>query len=171
MVKVSVTRTDDAPKRRRNNDRAVGAGGRPAYAGRAGSRFQALGRDGQARAQNASGRRCRRLPQPRARTHHNRRRRETGPFRQPSSLVGECRPGDARASDDDPGRHLAVPADVQVVPVHLDSGFIIDIQIPRHRGGPFMNRFNGSYLVRSGARNLPIDPACCGAASSTSWPG
>lgn len=51
-----------------------------------------------------------------------------------------------------------VPADVQVVPVHLDSGFIIDIQIPRHRGGPFMNRFNGSYLVRSGARNLPIDP-------------
>lgn len=55
-------------------------------------------------------------------------------------------------------RILPVPVDVQVVPVHLESGFIIDIQIPRHRGGPFMDRSNGSYLVRSGARNLPIDP-------------
>ena len=51
-----------------------------------------------------------------------------------------------------------VPADVQVVPLHLDDGFLIDIQIPRHSGGPFMNRLAGTYLIRSGARNLPIDP-------------
>jgi hypothetical protein len=51
-----------------------------------------------------------------------------------------------------------VPIDVQVIPVHLEEGFIIDIQIPQHRNGPYMNRFNGGYLVRSGARNLPIDP-------------
>lgn len=51
-----------------------------------------------------------------------------------------------------------VPVDVQVVPIHLDTGFIIDIQIPRHRGGPFMNRLNGGYLIRSGSRNLPIEP-------------
>ena len=51
-----------------------------------------------------------------------------------------------------------VPADVQVVPVHLDEGFVLDIQIPRHPGGPFMNRTSGTYLIRSGARNLPIDP-------------
>lgn len=51
-----------------------------------------------------------------------------------------------------------VPVDVQVVPVHLEEGCIIDIQIPRHRGGPFMNRGTGGYLVRSGSRNLPIDP-------------
>ena len=51
-----------------------------------------------------------------------------------------------------------VPIDVQVVPVHLDGGYILDIQIPRHRGGPFVNLFTGGYLVRSGARNLPIDP-------------
>ena len=53
---------------------------------------------------------------------------------------------------------LPVPADVQVVPVHVEEGFILDIQIPRHRGGPFMNRQTGSYLVRSSSRNLPIDP-------------
>jgi hypothetical protein len=53
---------------------------------------------------------------------------------------------------------VPVPADVQVVPVPLEDGFILDIQIPHHRGGPFMNRQTGSYLVRSGARNLPIDP-------------
>ncbi len=52
-----------------------------------------------------------------------------------------------------------VPVDVQVVPLHLEGGFILDIQIPRHTGGPFMNRLTGSYLIRSGARNLPIDPA------------
>ena len=51
-----------------------------------------------------------------------------------------------------------LPIDVQVVPLHLDSGFILDIQIPRHLGGPFMNRLSGGYLIRSGARNQPIDP-------------
>lgn len=51
-----------------------------------------------------------------------------------------------------------LPADVQAVPIQVDGGFILDIQIPRHRGGPFMNRLNGGYLVRSGSRNLPIDP-------------
>lgn len=52
----------------------------------------------------------------------------------------------------------AVPLDVQVVPIHLEEGFILDIQIPRHAGAPFMNRLYGGYLIRSGARNLPIDP-------------
>lgn len=51
-----------------------------------------------------------------------------------------------------------VPLDVQVVPLHLEAGFILDIQIPRHAGTPFMNRFSGGYLIRAGARNLPIDP-------------
>lgn len=51
------------------------------------------------------------------------------------------------------------PVDVQVVPLNLESGFILDVQIPRHTGGPFMNRLTGSYLIRSGARNLPIEPA------------
>lgn len=51
-----------------------------------------------------------------------------------------------------------VPIDVQVVPLHFADGFILDIQIPRHTGGPFMNRLTGSYLIRSGARNLPIEP-------------
>ena len=50
------------------------------------------------------------------------------------------------------------PVDVQVVPLHLPEGFVLDIQIPRHASGPFMNRVTGGYLVRSGARNLPIDP-------------
>lgn len=53
---------------------------------------------------------------------------------------------------------LPVPIDVQVVPIALADGFLIDIQIPQHHGGPFVNRRNGSYLIRSGARNLPIDP-------------
>lgn len=53
---------------------------------------------------------------------------------------------------------LPVPIDVQVVPIALEQGFLIDIQIPHHHGGPFVNRRNGSYLIRSGARNLPIDP-------------
>jgi hypothetical protein len=52
-----------------------------------------------------------------------------------------------------------IPVDVQVVTLHLEGGFILDIQIPRHTGGPFMNRLTGSYLIRSGARNLPIEPA------------
>lgn len=51
-----------------------------------------------------------------------------------------------------------VPVDVQVVPLHLPEGFVLDIQIPKHTSGPFMNRVTGGYLVRSGARNLPIDP-------------
>lgn len=51
-----------------------------------------------------------------------------------------------------------VPIDVQVVPIHLEAGFILDIQIPRHLSGPFMNRLSGGYLIRSGSRNLPIDP-------------
>ena len=51
-----------------------------------------------------------------------------------------------------------VPLEVQVVPLHLETGFILDIQIPRHAGAPFMNRLSGGYLIRSGARNLPIDP-------------
>jgi hypothetical protein len=51
-----------------------------------------------------------------------------------------------------------VPVDVQVVPLHLEAGFILDIQIPQHSGAPFMNRLSGGYLIRSGARNLPIDP-------------
>jgi Putative DNA-binding domain len=50
-----------------------------------------------------------------------------------------------------------MPIDVQVVPIHVDGGFIIDIQIPRHRGGPYMNRFTGGYLIRTGASNRPID--------------
>lgn len=53
---------------------------------------------------------------------------------------------------------LPVPLDVQVVPIALQGGFLIDVQIPHHHGGPFVNRRNGSYLIRSGARNLPIDP-------------
>lgn len=51
-----------------------------------------------------------------------------------------------------------VPLDVQVVPLHLEAGFILDIQIPRHAGAPFMKRFSGGCLIRAGARNLPIDP-------------
>lgn len=51
-----------------------------------------------------------------------------------------------------------VPLDVQVVPISLETGFILDIQIPRHAGAPFMNRLSGGYLIRAGARNLPIDP-------------
>lgn len=51
-----------------------------------------------------------------------------------------------------------LPIDVQVVPLDLDEGFILDIQLPSHLGGPFMNRLSGSYLIRSGSRNLPIDP-------------
>jgi len=51
-----------------------------------------------------------------------------------------------------------VPVDVQVVPLHLDDGYILDIQIPKHIGAPFMNRLSGGYLIRSGSRNLPIDP-------------
>ena len=51
-----------------------------------------------------------------------------------------------------------VPLDVQVVPISQAEGFLIDIQIPGHQGGPFMNRLNGGYLIRSGSRNLPIDP-------------
>lgn len=51
-----------------------------------------------------------------------------------------------------------VPVDVQVVPLHLPEGFVLDIQIPQHVSGPFMNRLTGGYLVRSGARNLPIEP-------------
>lgn len=51
-----------------------------------------------------------------------------------------------------------VPLDVQVVPIPEGDGFLLDIQIPRHQGGPFMNRINGGYLIRSGSRNLPIDP-------------
>lgn len=51
-----------------------------------------------------------------------------------------------------------MPIDVQVVPLHLGEGFVLDIQIPGHVGGPFMNRVTGGYLIRSGARNLPIDP-------------
>lgn len=48
--------------------------------------------------------------------------------------------------------------DVQVVPLHVETGYLLDIQIPHHPSGPFMNRLTGSYLIRSGARNLPIDP-------------
>nr|GLK21661.1 hypothetical protein GCM10017606_24880 [Microbacterium terregens] len=51
-----------------------------------------------------------------------------------------------------------VPLDVHVVPIPFETGFILDIQIPRHAGAPFMNRLSGGYLIRSGARNLPIDP-------------
>lgn len=50
------------------------------------------------------------------------------------------------------------PLDVEVVALSVDGGFIVDVRLPRHPGGPFMNRATGSYLIRSGARNLPIDP-------------
>lgn len=50
------------------------------------------------------------------------------------------------------------PVDVEVVPLQLEGGFIIDIRIPGHPTGPFMNRMTGAYMIRSGARNLPIDP-------------
>lgn len=51
-----------------------------------------------------------------------------------------------------------LPVDVQIVPLHLEGGYLLDIQIPSHPSGPFMNRLTGSYLIRSGARNVPIDP-------------
>lgn len=50
------------------------------------------------------------------------------------------------------------PVDVDVVPLHSEHGFILDIRIPSHIGGPFMNRLTGGYLIRSGSRNLPIEP-------------
>lgn len=50
------------------------------------------------------------------------------------------------------------PVDVDVVPLHGESGFILDIRIPSHIGGPFMNRVTGGYMIRSGSRNFPIDP-------------
>ncbi|HEY1607556.1 MAG TPA: ATP-binding protein [Allosphingosinicella sp.] len=50
------------------------------------------------------------------------------------------------------------PFDVAVVPLHVADGFLLDIQIPRHVNGPFMNSLNGAYLLRTGVRNRPIDP-------------
>lgn len=66
-----------------------------------------------------------------------------------------------------------MPIDVQVVPIHLEDGYLLDIQIPRHPAGPFMNRLTGGYLVRSGARNLPIDPGMLRSrfVDETSWLG
>lgn len=64
-----------------------------------------------------------------------------------------------------------MPIDVQVVPIHLEEGYLLDIQIPHHPTGPFMNRLTGGYLVRSGARNVPIDPGMLRSrfVDETSW--
>ncbi len=53
---------------------------------------------------------------------------------------------------------VPTPLDVLVVAIPVNDGYILDIQIPHHPSGPFMNRMSGGYLIRVGAGNRPIDP-------------
>jgi predicted HTH transcriptional regulator len=46
-----------------------------------------------------------------------------------------------------------VPGKINVVPIDVDGGFILDVQIPEHHRKPFQNNISGAFYTRSGSRN------------------
>lgn len=54
---------------------------------------------------------------------------------------------------------LPMPLDVRVHFLDADGGFILDIDIPAHRSGPFQAKHSGAFLIRTAAQNRPISPS------------
>jgi hypothetical protein len=54
---------------------------------------------------------------------------------------------------------LPAPLDVRVHFLDVDEGFILDIDIPGHRNGPFQAKHSGAFLIRTAAQNRPISPS------------
>lgn len=54
---------------------------------------------------------------------------------------------------------LPTPLDIGVHFLDVDGGFILDIDIPAHRNGPFQAKHSGAFLIRTAAQNRPISPA------------
>jgi hypothetical protein len=51
------------------------------------------------------------------------------------------------------------PLDIRVHALDVDEGFILDIEIPAHPGGPFQVKHNGAFLRRAGPKNRPLSRA------------
>lgn len=49
-----------------------------------------------------------------------------------------------------------VPLDIRLHYLDVEGGYLLDIEIPRHRRGPFQNRHTGAFLIRTHAQNRPI---------------
>ncbi|TCQ09624.1 putative DNA-binding protein [Rhizobium sp. PP-F2F-G36] len=45
------------------------------------------------------------------------------------------------------------PTKIAVIPIDVDDGFILDIQVPDHWKKPYQNGMSGAFYTRSGARN------------------
>jgi Schlafen, AlbA_2 len=48
------------------------------------------------------------------------------------------------------------PLDVTVRTLAVGSGWIADVDLPRHENGPFQNAQTGAFLLRTGSKNTPI---------------
>ncbi len=48
------------------------------------------------------------------------------------------------------------PLHLNVVPMAVDGGFLLDVQIPEHVMRPYQNRLNGAFQIRTGARNRAL---------------
>lgn len=57
------------------------------------------------------------------------------------------------------GGILPTPLDIRIHFLDADGGFILDIDIPAHRNGPFQARHSGAFLIRTAAQNRPISPS------------
>jgi hypothetical protein len=54
---------------------------------------------------------------------------------------------------------LPTPLDIRVHFLDVDGGFILDIEIPAHRNGPFQAKYSGAFLIRTAAQNRPVSPS------------
>ncbi|WP_374346549.1 helix-turn-helix domain-containing protein [Phenylobacterium sp.] len=48
------------------------------------------------------------------------------------------------------------PLRVDVRPIPLREGFLLDIDIPEHSRRPYQNRLNGAFYLRTGPKNTPL---------------
>lgn len=51
------------------------------------------------------------------------------------------------------------PLDIRFHCLDLEEGFLLDLEIPAHRNGPFQARHSGAFLIRTAAQNRPISLA------------
>lgn len=53
---------------------------------------------------------------------------------------------------------LPAPLDIRIHFLDIGKGFVLDIDIPRHRSGPYQAKHSGAFLIRTAAQNRPISP-------------
>ncbi|MEJ1117094.1 ATP-binding protein [Phyllobacterium sp. CCNWLW109] len=48
---------------------------------------------------------------------------------------------------------VPLPTKVNIVPIDVPGGFVLDVQVPPHWRKPYQNAMSGAFYVRAGARN------------------